>query len=104
MKYMVHFQVSLEAGREIESRPGGPGPVVSRLFGRFKPEQSYFATSRRECWWVVDLETPSDMAELMIAITNIAGSYPNVTPVVSGAEFGSVVEKALPAAKKLVEG
>ena len=104
MRYMVHFQVSEEAGREIEAKPGGPGPIVSRLFERFHPEQAYFAVSRREGWWVVDLESPMDVAEMMIAVTDMIGSYPDFTPVVPGEDFGAIVETAMPAAKKLVEG
>ena len=104
MKYMVNFEISPEAGKQIEAQPGGPGPTVKRLMDRFKPEATYFAMSRRACWWVIDLDSAADVAELMIAVTDIAGSYPEITPVASGADFGGVIEKALPAAKKLVSG
>ena len=104
MKYMVHFEVTPEAGTKIEGLPGGPGPVVKRIMDRFKPEATYFAMSRRACWWAIDLDTPGDVGELMIALTDLVGGYPEFIPVVPGADFGGIIEKALPAAKKLVSG
>jgi hypothetical protein len=52
---------------------------------------------------VCDL-TPTDMAELMIVSGAIGGQYAEMLPVVTGAEFGGVVGKAIPGAKKIVEG
>ena len=104
MKYMVQFELTPEAGLKIESQPGGPGPIVKRILDRFKPEATYFAMSRRACWWIVNLDTPADVAELMIAVTDLVGRHPEFVPIVPGADFGGVIEKALPAAKKLISG
>jgi hypothetical protein len=69
----------------------------------FKPEVVYMCPTRRELFMVCDLN-PTDMAELMIVSSHIAGQYAEMIPVVSGAEFGGVVSKAIPGAKKIVEG
>jgi hypothetical protein len=78
----------------------GPGPVLA---GRFKPEAMYMCPSRREIIMVVDLD-PAGMAELMIAGSHLAGQYPEFIPFVEAKDFGGVVGKAMPGAKKLVEG
>jgi hypothetical protein len=52
---------------------------------------------------VCDLN-PNDMAELMMVSGQIGGQYAEMIPVVTGAEFGALVSKAIPAAKKLAEG
>lgn len=104
MKHMIRMHVTPHAGHDLEfNRSGGPGPVIGRIVERFKPESLYMSPARRELFMVCEL-TPADMAELMIAGTEIAGQYPEFIPVVEGKEFGNVVGKALPAAKKLIEG
>jgi hypothetical protein len=103
IKHMVRMQLTPQAGHDIEARPGGPGPVMSRLIERFKPEMVYMSPARRELFVVCDLN-PADMAELMIAGCQVAGQYPEFIPVIDGKEFGAIVGKAIPAAKKLIEG
>jgi hypothetical protein len=103
MKYMIRTQVTPQAGKDIEARPGGPGPVVGRMVERFKPEAVYMCPARREMFMVCELN-PTDMAEYMISASAIAGQYPEFIPVIEGKEFGEVVGKALPAAKKLIDG
>jgi hypothetical protein len=44
------------------------------------------------------------MAELMIVATTLGGQYPDITPVVTGTEFGKLAEKIMPAAQKLING
>jgi hypothetical protein len=103
MKHMVRIPVTVAAGHEIEKRPGGPGPVMSRLAERFRPDAMYMCPARREVFMVCNLET-ADMAELMIAGSNIGGQYPEFLPVIEAKEFGGVVGKAMTGAKKLIEG
>jgi hypothetical protein len=76
---------------------------VGRLIERFKPEAVYMSPARRELFMVCDLSA-ADMAEFMIAAGHLAGQYPEFIPVVEGKEFGAVVGKAIPGAKKLIEG
>jgi hypothetical protein len=73
------------------------------MIERFKPEMVYMSPARREVFMVCELST-TDMAEFMIAGCSLAGQYPEFIPVVDGKEFGTVVGKAIPSAKKLVEG
>jgi hypothetical protein len=103
MKHMVRIQITPKAGHDIEARPGGPGPVVGRILERFKPEAVYMSPARREMFLVCNLEL-ADMAELMIAGSELAGQYPEFTPVIEGKDFGGIVGKAMPAAHKLLEG
>jgi len=103
MKCMVRWQVSVEAGKAIEARAGGPAPVMGRVMDRFKPECVYMSPIKRELFMVCEL-SPQDMTELMIIGSNLAGAYPEVIPVITGQEFGGVVGKAMPAAHKILEG
>jgi hypothetical protein len=103
MKHMVQIQVTPEAGRELDSRPGGPGPIVRRVLERFQPEVVYMGPARRTLFMVCDLSL-ADIAELMNASCQFAGRYPDFIPVIEGKEFGTLLAGALPAAKKLVEG
>ena len=104
MKYMVELCVDAQTGNELEAKPGGPGPVIGRVLGRFKPEVVYMTTTERKIYMVVNLEDPASVTELMIAGAKIAGSYPKFTPVIAGDDFGEVVSKALPAANAIVDG
>jgi hypothetical protein len=103
MKHMVRVQLTPQAGHNIEARPGGPGPIIGRLLERFKPEVVYMGPARREVFAVCDL-TAADMAEFMIAGCEIAGQYPEFIPVIDGKDFGAIVAKAMPSAKKIIEG
>jgi hypothetical protein len=103
MKHLVRIAVTPQAGMEIESRPGGPGPVMGRLTERFKPEAMYMCPARREVLMVCELSS-ADMAEMMIAGVQLAGQYPEFIPVIDAKEFGAIVGKAIPAAKKIIEG
>jgi len=83
MKHMVRMQITVQAGHDIEARPGGPGPVMGRLVERFKPEAMYMCPSRREVIMVCDLDSAS-MAELMIAGSHLAGSTRSSSPSSTG--------------------
>ncbi len=103
MKHLVRMPVTVAAGHAIENRPGGPGPIMIRLAERFKPEAMYMCPARREIIMVCNLEA-GDMAELMMVGSEVAGQYPEFLPVVEAKEFGALVGKAMPSAKKLIEG
>jgi hypothetical protein len=103
MKHMVQIRVTPQASQDIESRPGGPAPCISRLVERFKPETVYMSPAQRALFMVCELNA-ADMAELMIAGCRFAGQHPEFIPVIDGKDFGGLVAKALPAAKKLVDG
>lgn len=46
----------------------------------------------------------ADITEFMIAGCHVAGQYPVFLPVIDGKDFGAIVGKAIPGAKKIVEG
>jgi hypothetical protein len=102
MKFMVHMQVTEAAGKILE-QGAGPGPIIGRVLERFKAESVYMCPTKRQLWFVAAFE-PADMAELMIAGSEICGQYPEFSPVVPAADFGAVVGKAIPGAKKLLNG
>jgi hypothetical protein len=103
MKHLVEIQVTPKAGQDNETRPGGPGPIVARLVERFKPEAIYMSPARRTLFLVCELDA-TDMAELMSAGCHLSGQHPDFVPVIAFEEFGSVIGKALPAARKLIDG
>ena len=51
----------------------------------------------------LDLANPADIAELMIVGTDIAGTYPTFTPVISGKDFEAVVSKTIPSAQAILK-
>ena len=103
MKYFVRIPLTPEAGKNIESRPGGPKPIVERILSRFKPEAVYMTCSERTLLMFVDLADPADIAELMIVGAGMADTYPVFTPVISGKEFEAVVGKAIPGAQAILK-
>jgi hypothetical protein len=100
MLYLVHFEVSVEAGRKIETLPNGPGPLMGHIVERFQPKHAYFCPTKRQGWLFVDLKDSAKMAELMMTLTDNLGTYPTFTPVIEYSEFGKVVGEAIAAANK----
>lgn len=94
MKYLVEMPVSPDAGKAIEARPGGPGPIIGRMIERFKPEAVYLATTRRVIYMIVDLDDEASMLELTIAHADLAGAYPSFTPLVTADAFPAVIGAA----------
>ncbi len=103
MKYLVEIYLTPEAGQSMESRPGGPGPVVGRMIERFKPDMTCMALSERLVYMLVELDDVA-LAELMIAGAEMGGEYPTFTPVVEAENFPGLVGQAVEGAKKIREG
>lgn len=102
MRYVVQIEVPVEAGNQLERKPGGPGPMIEALLKRFKPEGAYFGTTRRAVYLVVDLATAADIVELMVTCAHNLGAQPTFTPVMTADEFpllGPVLERVLAAAR-----
>jgi hypothetical protein len=59
--------------------------------------------ARREVFMLAELSS-ADITEFMIAGCHVAGQYPVFLPVIDGKDFGAIVGKAIPGAKKIVEG
>ena len=60
MRYMVHIEISPEAGNKLDFEEGGPGAIIKYLAERFKPEMFYVTTIRRAMWMVMDLNESTD--------------------------------------------
>ena len=98
MRYMVHIEISPEAGNKLDFEEGGPGAIIKYLAERFKPEMFYVTTIRRAMWMVMDLNE-STMAELMLVVSKKFGSYPLCTPVIHGPDVVEVAAEAIEVAK-----
>jgi hypothetical protein len=98
MLYMVEAHATIERGNEIDDK-GGPGPVFVHINERFKPEGFYFIPTRRAVVLLVNLETPSQIAELMFLLTRFTGTEPSFTPLVPMAEAAHLIPEAIASAK-----
>jgi hypothetical protein len=95
------MRLTPEAGARVESRPGGPGPIVGKLTERFKPQAMHFAVTERTIFLVVDLKDAADVGELMVAASTICGQYPEIHAVLSPEEFADAAPKIMAGAKAL---
>ena len=95
MRYMVNCVVPVEAGNRIEET-GGPDQIVGYLMERHKPEATYYATVRREFWWVIDFPDQTAIAEFMLFCSTRLGCYPEFSPCITGEEFPEMIAKVLP--------
>jgi hypothetical protein len=98
MRYMVHIEISPEAGNTLDFEEGGPGAILRYLVERFKPEMFYVTTIRRALWMVMDLNETA-MAELMLIVSKKFGSYPLCTPVIHGPDVVEMAAEAIEVAK-----
>jgi hypothetical protein len=97
MKYMVEAHASMERGNAIDSQ-GGPAPLFAHIAERFKPEAFYGNPTRRQVFWIVDLPTEADVAELMFILTWATGTEPTFTPVMSPEAYvAQAIENAMKA-------
>ena len=93
MLYMVEAHASMERGNEIDGK-GGPGPVFQYIVERFKPQSLHGNPTRRQIFMVVELETPTDTAELMYVLTEFVRTEPTFTPLMPPEAFTVAIENA----------
>ena len=93
MLYMVEAHASMERGNEID-RKEGPGPVIQYIVERFKPQSLHGNPTRRQLFMVVELETPTETAELMYVLTWFTGTEPTFTPIMPPEAFAEAIENA----------
>ena len=98
MKYIVEVTASIEGGNAIDDK-GGPGPMFSYIAERFKPEAIYGNPTRRQAFFIVDLASETEVAELMYVLTRFVGTEPKFTPIMPAEMFGQALEKANQAPK-----
>ncbi len=99
MLYMVEAHATIERGNQIDDQ-GGPGPVLAHITERFKPEGFYFIPTRRTVVLIVNLDSPSQIAELMFILARLAGAEPTFTPLVPMSEAARLIPEAIASAKK----
>ena len=101
MKYMVEFEFSASEGKEIEKKPGGPGPLIGRISEAFKPSATFVAVDSRRIYFVCDLD-PAAMGTLMVVGSNATGQTPKFTPIVAGQDFGGIAGTIMETAAKIL--
>jgi hypothetical protein len=97
MLYLVEAHASIEQGDQIDSGDG-PGPTFTKIIERFRPEAIYGNPSRRQVFLIVNLDTPTEIAELMYVLTWFTKTEPTFTPIMKPEAFG----EAIAAAKRIV--
>jgi hypothetical protein len=97
MLYMVDLKADIDSANEID-KAEGPGPVFQKIAERFKPKSMWVNPSKRESIMIVELNTASDMSELMHVLTWVAKAEPTFTPLMDP----ETNDQAIKEAKKIV--
>lgn len=93
MLYLVKADAEMHHANTIDGGDG-PGPVFAKIVERFKPEAIFGSPSRRSLIMVVNLDTPTQMAELMFVLTWFVGAEPTFTPVMKPEVYGEAIANA----------
>ena len=93
MLYLVDATASMERGNAID-KGEGPRPFFAQVVERFRPQAFYGDPSQRHIFMVVELDTPTRMAELMYLFTWWAGKAPMFTPIMAPEVYGEAIETA----------
>ena len=93
MLYLVQADTSIEKANTIDAGEG-PGPVFAKIVERFHPQSFYGNPSRRQIFMVVNLDTPTQMAELMYVLTWFTCVEPTFTPVMDPAIYAEAIANA----------
>lgn len=100
MRYMVRFEASIEAGGKIDRSAAGAGGAIGKILELLKPEVFYVSVFKRELFLVVNSDDPAVLSEAAHLIQLLAGSNPEVTPVMTGEETMKILPKAISNAVK----
>jgi hypothetical protein len=93
MLYLVQVDAAMERANQIDAGEG-PGPTFTKIVDRFRPEAVYGSPTRRSVLFVVNLDTPLAITELMYALTWFTSSEPTFTPLMKIETFGEAIENA----------
>jgi hypothetical protein len=99
VRYLVYFEIPTDEGNRLDFEEGGPGPILGYVMDRFAPEASYTQAGMRAVFMVADLDE-AQMTELMLIVSKKFGTYPEFTPVITGAATPGIAAKAIEEAKK----
>lgn len=92
MKYIVPVEIDAEAGIEAEAHPDKIQEVI-RKWEALNPLGFYLPLTRRAFVVIVDVPDEDAMFEALHATWVFAQSYPQVTPVVTLAEFPGLLQR-----------
>jgi len=95
MRYLVELEPTTEAANKLDSGPGGPGPLFGYIAERWKPEAFYLRADRRIALWVIDFPDVASLVELTHVALARAGVAPKVVPLLTGAEGGEILPRAI---------
>jgi len=93
VKYIVQIEVDPETGVEVEGNPA----KLQELMGKWQalnPIGMFFSLSRRAVTVIVDVPNEDAIFEALHATWVLTKDYPDVSPVVSGEEFLSLLKRA----------
>ena len=99
MLFHVDTRVSTERGAAIQ-KAGGPGPVFAHIGERFRPQSFFFSITERRTFLIVELESASKVAELMLILSSLCGTAPEFTPIAAVEDAASVIGEAMRNAAK----
>jgi hypothetical protein len=95
MRYMVRFEVSIEAGSKIDRSNGGADPVIGKLLELLKPETFYVSIFKRELFVIVNTEDTALLSEAAHLIHLIGGTNAEVTPIMTPNETMAILPGAI---------
>ncbi len=82
----------------MDFEEGGPARILGYLTNRFAPEAVYTEVGMRASFLVADLDE-EQVTELMLITSKKFGTYPEFTPLLSGA-IPEIAAKAIDEVKK----
>lgn len=100
MRYLLHFEATNEAGGRIDRSAGGAGAAIGRILDLLKPETFYVSVFRRELFIIVDTDDLAMLSEAAHLIQLVAGTSPDVTPVMTGNEAMVILQPTIESAVK----
>ena len=92
LKYIIRATIDPVTGIELEANPAN----LERMVGKWQelnPIGMYFCLTRREITIVLEADNEDVFFEALHNTWVITRSYPDVTPVVSGEEFPSLLKR-----------
>ena len=92
MKYIVQMEVDPTTGAEIEKNPQQLQEFMAKWQAQ-NPIAMYFSLVKRRVTIVLEAENEDSFFEALHATWVLGNSYPEVWPVVTGDEFGTIMQR-----------
>ncbi|MGZ4846755.1 MAG: hypothetical protein ACXV3E_03060 [Halobacteriota archaeon] len=98
MRYLIYIEVPADVGTRMDFEEGGPAKILGYFEKRFAPEAVYTQAGMRASFMVADLDE-EQVTEMMLITSKKFGTYPEFTPLISGA-IPEIAAKAIEGVKK----